>query len=390
MTQNSVVALIVAAGSGSRMGSDIPKQFRPIGGRAVLAHAFDAVASHPSIDAVRVVIGEDQQEIASRALEGRDVGELIIGGAERADSVWAGLSAIDSDIILVHDAARPFCPHDVIDRLLAALEKAEGAVPVLPLADTLARAGDMLGAPIDREGLVRVQTPQAFRYRSLTESYAQWNGPSPTDESTVMRAAGREVAVVEGDPMLEKLTTAADWQRAENWLNSRLVSRTALGFDVHPFSGEGPIMMGGISIPHDRGLAGHSDADVVLHAITDALLGAAGLGDIGSHFPPSDPQWKGADSSIFLAHAAQLLRDSGGTIDFIDCTVICEAPKIGPHRDVMRSRVAEILAIPFGAVSIKATTTERLGFTGRREGIAAQAVASVRMPPSDWPREGLD
>lgn len=190
--------------------------------------------------------------------------------------------------------------------------------------------------------------------------------------------------------MLEKLTTAADWRRAEEWQRARFIPRTGMGYDVHAFSGEGPLIIGGISIPHERGLAGHSDADVVLHAITDALLGAAALGDIGSHFPPSDPQWKDADSSIFLAHAAQLLRQAGGTIDFVDCTVICEAPKVGPHRDAIRARVAEILAIPRGSVSIKATTTERLGFTGRREGIAAQAIASVRMPPSGLPSEGLD
>ena len=390
MKQKTAIALIVAAGSGSRMGGAMPKQFQSIGGKAVLAHAVDALASHPVIDAVRVVIGEGQQDMALAALADREVGELIVGGAERADSVRAGLSAVEADIVLVHDAARPFCPHDVIDRLLDAVDQAEGAVPVLQLADTLARASEVLGDPVDRQGLVRVQTPQAFQYRSLVETYAQWNGPSPTDESTVLRAAGREVAVVAGDPMLEKLTTAADWRRAEEWQSARLVPRTGMGFDVHAFAGEGPITMGGVAIPHDRGLAGHSDADVVLHAITDALLGAATLGDIGSHFPPSDPQWKGADSSIFLAHAAQLLRQAGGTIDFVDCTVICEAPKVGPHRDAMRSRVAAILGIPTGSVSIKATTTERLGFAGRREGIAAQAVASVRMPPIGTPREGLD
>ena len=390
MTQNSAIALIVAAGSGSRMGGDLPKQFRPIGEKAVLAHAVDALASHPSIDAVRVVVGDSQQEMARIALGTRDVGEIIVGGTDRADSVRAGLARIEADVVLVHDAARPFCPHDVIDRLLGAVEHADGAVPAMPLADTLARAGDVLGEPVDRHGVVRVQTPQAFQYRSLVEAYAQWTGPSPTDESTVLRAAGREVVVVEGDSMLEKLTTVADWQRAELFQSARLSPRTGMGFDVHAFSGEGPIMIGGISISHERGLAGHSDADVVLHAITDALLGAAALGDIGSHFPPSDPQWKGADSSIFLAHAVQLLREAGGTIDFVDCTVICEAPKVGPHRNAMRSRVAEILAIPPGSVSIKATTTERLGFTGRREGIAAQAIASVRMPPSGWPPEGLD
>jgi 2-C-methyl-D-erythritol 4-phosphate cytidylyltransferase/2-C-methyl-D-erythritol 2,4-cyclodiphosphate synthase len=372
------------------MGSDIPKQFRRIGGKAVLAHSVDALMSHPAIDAVRVVIGDGHQELATEALGTRPIGELIVGGPERADSVRAGLDAIDADIVLVHDAARPFCPLDVIDRLLGALQHAVGAVPVVPLADTLARADITLGDAVDREGLVRIQTPQAFQFQTLVAAYAQWSGPSPTDESTVLRAAGQEVAVVEGDPMLEKLTTAADWQRAEDWCSARLIPRTGMGFDVHAFSGEGPITIGGIAIAHDRGLAGHSDADVVFHAITDALLGTVALGDIGSHFPPSDPQWKGADSSIFLAHAVRLLRSAGGIIDFVDCTVICEAPKIGPHRDAMRSRVAAVLGIPVRSVSIKATTTERLGFTGRREGIAAQAIASVRMPPSGWPREGLD
>ena len=377
----TTAALIVAAGSGSRMGGDVPKQFRPIAGKAVLAHAVDALASHPAIDAVRIVIGAGQEELARHALAGRQVGELITGGSERADSVRAGLKAIEAGKILVHDAARPFCPHGIIDRLLDALNAAEGAVPVLPVADTLARADGSLGEAVERSGLVRVQTPQAFRFASLVEAFAQWSGASPTDESTVLRAAGREVAVIEGDPMLEKLTTAADWQRAEAWLNSRLVPRTGLGFDVHALAGDGPVMMGGIAVPHDRGLAGHSDADVVLHSITDALLGAAASGDIGQHFPPSDPRWQGADSSMFLAHAAELVRRAGGTIDFVDCTIICEAPKVGPHRDAMRSRVAEILGIPIGSVSIKATTTERLGFAGRREGIAAQAVANVRMPP---------
>jgi len=375
----SVTALIVAAGSGSRMGGEIPKQFRPIAGKSVLAHAVDAMTSHPAIDAIRVVVGEGQEALARSALGTRDVGALVTGGADRADSVRAGLASIETDIVLVHDAARPFCPHGVIDRLLAALETSEGAVPAMPVADTLARSDGELGEPVDRTGLVRVQTPQAFRHRVLAETYTQWTGASPTDESTVMRAAGRTVAVVEGDVMLEKLTTAADWLRAEALLQSRLVPRTGLGFDVHAFAGEGPIVMGGIEIAHDRGLAGHSDADVVLHAITDALLGAAGLGDIGQHFPPTDPQWKDADSSMFLSHAAKLLRNEGGMIDFVDCTVICEAPKVGPHRDAMRSRVAEILGIPAGSVSIKATTTERLGFTGRREGIAAQAIANVRM-----------
>ena len=366
------------------MGGEIPKQFRSIAGKAVLAHAVDAMASHPAIEAVRVVVGPGQEDLASQALGDRNVGELIVGGAERADSVRAGLAIIETDVILVHDAARPLCPHDVVDRLLAAIEKEDGAVPALEVADTLARADLWLGDPVDRSGLVRVQTPQAFRFQKLVEAYGGWTGPSPTDESTVMRTAGFTVAVVDGDPALEKLTTAADWARAETLLHSRFVPRTGMGFDVHAFASDGPIMMGGIEIPHERGLAGHSDADVVLHSITDALLGAAGLGDIGQHFPPSDPQWKGTDSSLFLSHAAKLVRSAGGVIDFVDCTVICEAPKVGPYREAMRVRVAGILGLDPTSVSIKATTTERLGFTGRREGIAAQAIANVRMPSAGF------
>ncbi|QNN65887.1 bifunctional 2-C-methyl-D-erythritol 4-phosphate cytidylyltransferase/2-C-methyl-D-erythritol 2,4-cyclodiphosphate synthase [Sphingomonas rhizophila] len=376
----TVTALIVAAGSGSRMGGEVPKQYRALGGKSVLAHAVDALAGHPRIDSVRVVIGEGQQDEAARALTGRDVGSLLIGGAERADSVRAGLDAVTSDVILIHDAARPFCPPDVIDRLLDALADHEGAVPVLAIADTVASGVGTLDQMVDRTRLLRVQTPQAFHREDLMYAIEETRGRKYTDESSALVAAGLKVAAVEGSSMLDKLTTAEDWRRAETTLAASLITRTGMGFDVHAFAGEGPIMMGGIAIPHDRGLAGHSDADVVLHAITDALLGAAGQGDIGQHFPPSDPQWKGASSDRFLEHAASLVRKYGGLIDHVDCTVICEAPKVGPHREAIRAKVAEILGLPISSVSIKATTTERLGFTGRGEGIAAQAVATVRLP----------
>jgi len=372
-------ALIVAAGKGERLGGGIPKQFRLLGGKPILRWAVESLINHPAVRAVRVVVGEDQHDIATTALAGLEIGDLITGGAERAGSVRAGLRAIDTDAVLVHDAARPFCPPEVIDRLLASLEFFEGAAPVLPVGDTLARIGDTLGEPVDRSGLARVQTPQAFRLGALKSAYELWSGASPTDETTVVRAAGMKVAAVEGDPALEKLTFQADFDRAEQWLNGRLVPRTGMGFDVHAFSGEGPIMLGGVEVPHGRGLAGHSDADVVLHAITDALLGAAGLGDIGEHFPPSDPRWKGAASARFLSFAVGLLHEKGGLVDHIDCTVIAEAPKIGPHRQAMRERIAEIAGLDVEQVSVKATTTEGLGFTGRREGIAAQAVASIRM-----------
>jgi 2-C-methyl-D-erythritol 4-phosphate cytidylyltransferase/2-C-methyl-D-erythritol 2,4-cyclodiphosphate synthase len=375
----TTTALIVAAGSGSRLGGDVPKQFRLLGGKPVLRWAVESMIRHPALKAVRVVVGQDQNERAAEALAGLDVGDLIEGGAERADSVQSGLAAIDSDAVLVHDAARPFCPAAVVDRLLASLEFYDAAAPVLAVGDTLSRVGDGLGEPIDRAGLARVQTPQAFRLATLKSAYERWEGPSPTDETTVVRAAGMKVAMVEGDPSLDKLTVPSDFERAEQWLRGRLTSRTGMGFDVHAFAGEGPIMLGGIEVPHSRGLKGHSDADVVLHAITDALLGAAALGDIGEHFPPADPRWKGAPSSIFLRHALGLLRAKGILVDHIDCTVIAEAPKIGPHRSAMRARIAEISGLGIDQVSVKATTTEALGFTGRREGIAAQAVASVRM-----------
>ena len=375
----SVTALIVAAGKGERVGGGVPKQYRLLGGKPVLRWAVEALKGHPAVKSARVVIGQGQEELAKASLEGIEVGELIAGGAERADSVRAGLSAIEGDAVLVHDAARPFCPAAVIDRLIASLEFYEGAAPVVPIGDTLARVAETLEEPVDRSGLVRVQTPQAFRLDALKAAYERWSGAAPTDETTVVRAAGMKVATVEGDPVLEKLTLPADFQRAEQWLAGRLSPRTGMGFDVHAFAGEGPLMLGGIEVAHSRGLAGHSDADVVLHAITDALLGAAGLGDIGEHFPPSDARWKGAASSLFLAHAVELLRSRGAIIDHVDCTIIAEAPKVGPHREAMRRRVAEVAGLRIDQVSIKATTTEGLGFTGRREGIAAQAVASIRM-----------
>ena len=375
----TVTALIVAAGKGERLGASVPKQFLPIAGKPVLRWAVEALIGHPAIRAVRVVIGEGQATQAGAALAGLEVGDLINGGAERADSVRAGLAFVNGDAVLVHDAARPFCPPEVVDRLLAPLEFFEGSAPVLPVRDTIARVGEELDTPVDRSSLARVQTPQAFRLSELRQAYRQWTGAPPTDETTVLRAAGMRVAAVEGDPALDKITTAADFRRAEQWLAGRLAPRTGIGFDVHAFAGDGPVMLGGIAVPHSRGLAGHSDADVVLHAITDAVLGAAGLGDIGEHFPPSDPQWKGASSDRFLSHAVELLRTRGAILDHVDCTIIAEEPKVGPYRAAMRARIAEIAGLAVDQVSIKATTTEGLGFTGRREGIAAQAVANIRM-----------
>ena len=380
MAEGPTTALIVAAGKGERLGGDVPKQFQFLGGKPMLRWAVESFLSHPRVNAVSVVIGPGQREAAIGALEGLPVADLIEGGAERSDSVRNGLEAIGQGAVLIHDAARPFCPPDVVDRLLAALENHDGAVPVLPVADTMARGDAVLDEQVDRRNLLRVQTPQAFHVEDLLFAFEEAGLARATDESSVMIAAGLKVAAVQGDPMLDKVTTAADWDRAEALLAARYVPRTGMGFDVHAFEGDGPIMMGGIAVPHNRGLAGHSDADVALHSITDALLGAAGLGDIGEHFPPSDPQLKGASSDLFLAHAAQLIRQRNGLIDHVDCTIIAEEPKVGPHRSAMRERIADILGLSVDQVSIKATTTEGLGFTGRREGIAAQSVASIRMP----------
>lgn len=374
----SVTALIVAAGTGERLGGGTPKQYRMLGDKSVLAHSVDTLLAHPAIRNVRVIIGPGQESEARSALGERDVGALIIGGPDRADSVQNGLAAVTADAVLVHDAARPFCPRHVIDRLLAALEFHDGAVPILSISDTVARGGATIGEAVDRKDLVRVQTPQAARLTALRRAFQAWQGPTPSDESTVLRAAGMSVAAVEGSAMLEKITSSDDFDRVRSLLAARLIPRSGTGFDVHAFGGDGPIMLGGVQIPHSRGLVGHSDADVVLHALTDALLGAAGLGDIGEHFPPSDSRWEGASSDQFLAYAAQLARGRGSIIDAMDCTIIAEEPKIAPHRAAMRSRIAAIAGLDPSCVSVKATTTEGLGFCGRSEGIAAQAIVNIR------------
>ncbi|TMJ17188.1 MAG: bifunctional 2-C-methyl-D-erythritol 4-phosphate cytidylyltransferase/2-C-methyl-D-erythritol 2,4-cyclodiphosphate synthase [Alphaproteobacteria bacterium] len=384
MDGGRTVGLVVAAGSGTRVGGDIPKQYRSIAGKAVLAHAVDRMTA-AGVARIIVVVGQGQEELAVEALGGRPLPAPVTGGATRRQSVLNGLEAIaeagGADEVLIHDAARPFLPAAVVQRLTDALASSDGAVPVLPLVDSIARAGATLDEPVAREGLVRVQTPQAFLFEPILAAHRGWNGAEePTDDAQVARAAGLAVATVEGDSGLEKLTFEEDFERAERRLAATLVSRTGLGFDVHAFAPGTSIWLGGVEIPHDRSLKGHSDADVLLHALTDAILGAIGAGDIGDHFPPSDPQWRGAASSIFLEHARSLVEARGGIIDHVDATIICEAPRIGPHRDAIRARVAALLRLSSERVSIKATTTERLGFTGRGEGIAAQAIATVRLP----------
>lgn len=367
------VALIVAAGTGERMGGSLPKQYALLAGRPMLAWSHAALSAHRAIDEVLVVIGEGHQALLDAALPGA---RFTIGGATRRQSVALGIRAIGAaDRILIHDAARPFVSEQVVDRLLSGLETTDGAVPVLPVADTLVAAD---GTNVPRAGLSRVQTPQAFRDEILRRAHADWSGEEPTDDAQMVRALGGSVALVQGDPMLEKVTWAGDIAAAEARIGWE--TRTATGFDVHRLADGEELWLGGINIPHTQGLSGHSDADVALHALTDALLGTIAAGDIGLHFPPSDPQWRGAASDQFLQRAANLVAAKGGQITFVDLTIICEAPKIGPHREAIRTRVAELLGLSTDRVSVKATTTERLGFTGRGEGIATQAATTIRLP----------
>ncbi|WP_093084194.1 bifunctional 2-C-methyl-D-erythritol 4-phosphate cytidylyltransferase/2-C-methyl-D-erythritol 2,4-cyclodiphosphate synthase [Sphingobium sp. AP50] len=380
-----IVALIVAAGQGSRAGGEIPKQFRMIAGKAVLAHAYDALMAHGAIDAIHIVLADGQDAVA-RSLLGDRAASLVTGADSRRGSVQAGLEAIaaagGANIILVHDAARPFLPGLVVDRLLLALEGAEGAIPALPVADTLVRGtADVMSGGVDRADLYRVQTPQAFRFDTILAAHRGWDERlEATDDAQILRAWGHDVILVQGDERLEKLTYPQDFARAEMQQATPRSTRVGMGYDVHRLAPNEELWLAGILVPHDRGLAGHSDADVALHAIVDAMLGALAEGDIGSHFPPSDAQWRGASSDRFLAYARDRVVARDGRIEHIDLTIICEAPKIGPHRDAMRTRIAEILAVPVDRVSVKATTTERLGFAGRREGIAAQAVATLSLP----------
>nr|WP_246623255.1 bifunctional 2-C-methyl-D-erythritol 4-phosphate cytidylyltransferase/2-C-methyl-D-erythritol 2,4-cyclodiphosphate synthase [Sphingomonas colocasiae] len=373
-----VVALIVAAGKGERAGGAVAKQFARLDSRAVLAHSVAAFRRHPAIHQIVIVIGEGQ-EAEARAAVGDH--HFVMGGATRRESVFNGLAAIASaSYVLIHDAARPLLPAAVIDRLLAALDENAGAIPALPVADTLARAGDVLGDTVPRDGLMRVQTPQAFRFADIVAAHRDWPADrDATDDAQILRAGGYPVAIVEGDPALEKITHPADFAAAEARLSARTSIRTGMGYDVHRLVDGEELWLGGIRIPHRQGLSGHSDADVALHALTDALLGTIAAGDIGQHFPPSDPQWRGASSDRFLRHAAGLIADAGGRIEHVDLTIICEAPKVGPHRAAMQARIAELLGLDLGRVSVKATTTERLGFTGRGEGIAAQAVATIAL-----------
>lgn len=372
------VALIVAGGRGSRAGNGVPKQYRSLGSKPVLRHSVETFFAHPAITAVQVVIHPEDRDYYTAAVHGLDLLPVVDGGATRQASVRNGLEAIsEATHVLIHDAARPFVTSAMIDRVVAALKENEGATPALPVVDSLRSGGSHVEGDIPRERLHRVQTPQGFALNAILAAH-RIASPYATDDVAVAVAAGLTVALVAGDESAFKLTTADDFFRAERTLASVMISRTALGFDVHRFGPGDHLWLCGVCVPHLYGVIGHSDADVGLHALTDALLGTIGAGDIGSHFPPSDIQWRGASSDRFLAHACALIGTRGAVIDHLDLTIIAEAPKIGPYRAAFAARITEITGC--ASVSIKATTTEGLGFTGRGEGIAAHAVASVRVP----------
>jgi 2-C-methyl-D-erythritol 4-phosphate cytidylyltransferase / 2-C-methyl-D-erythritol 2,4-cyclodiphosphate synthase len=378
-------AVIVAAGRGTRFGGTMPKQYLPLGGGTVLRHAVAAFATHPRIAGVQVVIRDEDRSLFEEAMAGLPVLYAVPGGAERQDSVRLGLEALaahDPARVLIHDGARPFPDAALIDRILDALAAAPAAVPALPLGDTIKRVADgVVRETVDRSHLWRAQTPQGFHFGPILAAHRAAAGRVLTDDAAVAEAAGLAPVIVPGSEDNLKVTTAQDLAAAERLLASRLGDvRVGQGFDVHPFGPGDHVMVCGVAIPHEVAPVGHSDADVGLHALTDAVLGAIGAGDIGLHFRPTDERWRGASSDRFLAYAGALVGERGGIIAAVDVTIICERPRIAPHRDRMIERVAEILAIAPSRVSVKATTTEGLGFTGRREGIAAQAVATVRLP----------
>jgi len=388
-----VSLIVVAAGRGARLGGTIPKQYLPCAGRPLICHAIEALSSAHEFAAVTVVIHPDDRDLYDAAIAHLVPGTVraltapVFGGATRQRSVRNGLEAqadAEPEIVLIHDGARPFASRELVARAIEAAERHGAAVPATPLTDTVKqvdREGRIVASP-ERASLRAVQTPQAFRFDLILGAHRTAARADLTDDAAVAEAAGRPVFVFDGDSDNVKVTTMPDLREAEARLSSNATEvRVGQGFDVHAFAPGDGVWLGGVLIPHDKKLEGHSDADVALHAIADAIYGALGEGDIGSHFPPSDARWRGADSSIFLAHATERVRARGGVVAHIDVTLICEAPKIGPYREAMRARVAEIAGIAVERTGVKATTSEGLGFTGRREGIACLAMATIRLPP---------
>ncbi len=375
-----IAALLVAAGTGSRFGADTPKQFLRLAGKPVLRHAAEALAAH-----VALLQPVGDAEPIDAALAEIEHLPTVPGGATRQDSVRLGLEALAPhrpDIVLVHDAARPCIPLGTVPALLAALETHPGAIPAVPVADTLKRAADgRIVATVPREGLFRAQTPQAFRFATLLAAHRAGSAAAATDDAALLEIAGKRVAIVPGSDANIKLTYPDDLTRLERAMTAHLTPRVGIGFDVHRLEASRKLVLCGVVIPHDQGLAGHSDADVGIHALCDAIYGALAEGDIGRHFPPSQAAWKDADSARFLVHAAERIAARSGVLVNADVTLICERPKIAPHAAAMAARLGAILQVDPARISVKATTTEKLGFTGRGEGIAAQAVATILLPP---------
>ncbi len=379
----SIAALIVAAGRGERAGGDKPKQYQRVAGKPLLAWTAEIFASHPAVAVTQFVIGPGQDSLLAEALPGMRARKPVIGGATRQDSVRNGLESLKNDhpdFVLIHDAARPLTSRALVDRVIASLaEGNDAAIPLLAAADTLRRReADGSWTLVPRDNLHRAQTPQGFRFQPILDAHHAHKDEQVTDDMALAQLAGLRIAAVPGEESNLKITTQDDFTMAEKLLSGRADIRTGMGYDAHRFTAGDHVWLGGIKIAHSHTLEGHSDADCALHALTDAILGAIGAGDIGQHFPPSDAKWRGASSDKFLDHAVSLVRKAGGELIHCDVTIICEAPKIGPHREAMRKRIAEIAAIDVSRVSVKATTTEGMGFTGRREGLAAQAVATVR------------
>jgi 2-C-methyl-D-erythritol 4-phosphate cytidylyltransferase / 2-C-methyl-D-erythritol 2,4-cyclodiphosphate synthase len=382
LPRSRVAALIVAAGRGVRAGGGLPKQWRHVAGKSVAQWTVDAFDHHPAINRIVLVVSADSAP-AQWPGSAKTPIDIVTGADTRAGSVMAGLRALEgqADLVLIHDVARPGVPPTVIDAVIAALDTHDGAAPALAVTDALWRGeGGLVAGTLDRAGLWRAQTPQGFRLPAILAAHASYPG-DPADDVEVARAAGLNVAIVPGDEANLKITSPGDFARAAQILETgQMDIRTGNGFDVHAFGPGDHVMLCGVAIPHERGLLGHSDADVGLHTVTDAIYGALAAGDIGTHFPPSDPQWKGAQSHIFLTHAVDMAAAQGFSITHADLTLICERPKIGPHAGALRARLAELLRIEMGRVSVKATTTERLGFTGREEGIAAMATITLVRP----------
>ncbi|MCC6889935.1 MAG: bifunctional 2-C-methyl-D-erythritol 4-phosphate cytidylyltransferase/2-C-methyl-D-erythritol 2,4-cyclodiphosphate synthase [Hyphomicrobiales bacterium] len=387
----TIAAVVVAAGRGLRAGAGVPKQYRPIPGGSAIERSLTSLATHPAIGLVQPVIHPDDREAFERATVAMRLLPAVVGGATRQDSVRAGLEALAArkpEIVLIHDAARPFASAALIARAIEAAEHSDAAIPVVPVADTIKMvddAGTVTGT-LDRAQLRAVQTPQAFRFASIIDAHRRAlaaNRTDFTDDAALAEWAGMMVATFPGEAANSKLTTAEDFLRIQAHPSNLGDIRTGFGFDVHQFAPGDHLWLGGVRIAHTQGVTGHSDADVVLHSLVDAILGALAEGDIGVHFPPSDPQWRGASSDRFLAYAVERVRVRGGMIGHLDVTVVCEGPRIGPHRDAMRARIAEIAGVPTDRVAIKATTSEKLGFIGREEGIVAYATATVRLPWGD-------